>query len=329
MIIARAPLRISIFGGGSDFKSFYKKNKAAVLSLSIKKYVYIIVKESYSKKFIISYSRKEVCSKISEIKHPLIRETLKYFRVKKPLEIVSISDIPGKGSGLGSSSAFTCAIVMAIANYKKIKISRKKVAKIASFIEINKCKSNIGVQDHYASAIGGFNLLEFKSNDTVKIKKIKKKNLNKFFLNFYLISTNIFRSANKILSIQEAKNNIINKNMQIKKLVNIAYKVYDIIIKKKNLENVDIGDSLDLSWKIKKKISKSISKKKIDKLYNFGINSGSTGGKLLGAGGGGFILFYVPKKNKKLFQKKTKFLNVTIPTIDNQGVKLISMLNEK
>lgn len=329
MIITRAPLRISLFGGGSDFKSFYSRNVAAVLSFAFNKYVYVMVKESYFKKFVISYSKKEICSKITDIRHPIVRETLKYFKINKPLEIVSISDIPGKGSGLGSSSAFTCAMVKAISQYKNLNLGSKKIAKISSHIEIEKCKSNIGIQDHYATAVGGFNLLEFSSNGNVKVNKIKKKNIGNFFSNFFLVPTSIFRSANKILKEQEARKNIINKNNQIKKLVSMAFEMHDKIIKGKNFEELNIGRMLDLSWKIKRKISKSITKKKIDCLYNLGIKSGSTGGKLLGAGGGGYVLFFVPKNKKKLFEKKFKNFNFIKPILDNDGLKLINLINDK
>tara|TARA_B110000977_G_scaffold56560_1_gene76872 strand:+ start:2720 stop:3706 length:987 start_codon:yes stop_codon:yes gene_type:complete len=323
MILVRAPLRVSLFGGGSDFKNFYKTSEAAVLSFSFNKYVNIIIKKSYTKNFVLSYSKKEICKNISEIKHPIIRETLRYFQIKEPLEIVSISDIPGKGSGLGGSSAFACCIVKATSEYLGKKITNIQVAKLAAYIEISKCKSNIGKQDHYASAVGGFNLMKFYSSEKVTIENIKKSNLQSLLSNFFLVPTNIFRKANVVLKKQQEKKNIKNRNFQISKLVKIAIKASVDLKKNSSSSSFDFGKELHSAWKIKKKISQSISNKKINMLYNLGFKMGSTGGKLLGAGGGGFILFYVPKKNQKVFGRHFKSASFFKPSLDTSGVKVL------
>jgi D-glycero-alpha-D-manno-heptose-7-phosphate kinase len=318
MILVRAPLRISLFGGGSDFKNFYKKKKSAVLSFSFNKYVYVIVKKSFSNNFVISYSKKETTKNIEKIKHPIIRETLKFFKIKEPLEIISISDIPGKGSGLGASSAFACALVKAIAEYKRMHLPKSSIAKIASIIEISKCNSKIGKQDHYASAIGGFNLLRFYSSENVKIKKIKVKKI--FFQNLFLVPTNIYRNASKILTKQQLRKNTKNRNLQIDKLVKMAIGVSKIFQKNSISSLNQIGLFMHKGWIIKKKISESITNKKIDNLYNLGIKAGSTGGKLLGAGGGGFILFYVPKEKQNYFKKSFSNSFYIRPKLDIQGL---------
>lgn len=323
MIFVRAPLRISLFGGGSDFRNFYKKKKSAVLSFSFNKYVYVVVKKSFSNNFVISYSKKEITKSIKKIRHPIIRETLKFFKIKEPLEIISISDISGKGSGLGASSAFACALVKAIAKYKEIDLPNKNVAQIASIIEISKCNSKIGKQDHYASAIGGFNLLRFYPSEKVKIKKI---NIEKnFFQNLFLIPTNIYRNANKILTKQQLKKNIKNRNLQIEKLVKMAIKVSNIFQRNSIVSLNQIGPLMHEGWLIKKNISEVITNKNIDNLYNLGIKSGSTGGKLLGAGGGGFILFYVPKKKQKYFKKKFSNCLYIRPKLDTEGLMVQSL----
>ena len=318
MILVRAPLRISLFGGGSDFKNFYKKKKSAILSFSFNKYVYVIVKKSFSNNFVISYSKKETTKNIEKIKHPIIRETLKFFKIKEPLEIISISDIPAKGSGLGASSAFACALVKAIVEYKRIYLPKSSVAKIASIIEISKCNSKIGKQDHYASAIGGFNLLRFYSSEKVKIKKIKIKKI--FFQNLFLVPTNIYRNASKILNKQQLRQNIKNRNLQIEKLVKMAIRVSKIFQKNSISSLNQIGLFMHNGWIIKKKISESITNKKIDNLYNLGIKAGSIGGKLLGAGGGGFILFYVPKEKQNYFKKSFSNSFYIRPKLDTQGL---------
>jgi D-glycero-alpha-D-manno-heptose-7-phosphate kinase len=323
MIFVRAPLRVSLFGGGSDFKNFYKTRNAAVLSFSFNKYVNVIIKKSFSNNFILSYSKKEICKNINKIKHPIIRETLRYFGVKEPLEIVSISDIPGKGSGLGASSAFACAMVKGTSEYLGKNLTNAQVANLASYIEIIKCKSNIGKQDHYASAIGGFNLTKFYSFEKVVIKNIKTVKAKNLLNNFFLVPTNIYRKANVVLKKQQLKKNIKNRNFQISKLVKIAISVATNLKKNNFSPSLNLGSELHNAWKIKKKISQSITNKKIDRLYDLGIESGSTGGKLLGAGGGGFILFYVPKKNQKRFKlhfAKTSFFK---PRLDTQGIKVM------
>ena len=240
--------------------------------------------------------------------------------VKEYLEITSISDIPSKGSGLGSSSAFTCALIKCLCKFLRKKTSNKEIAKIASIIEINKCKSNIGIQDQYASGIGGFNFLIFNKKKRVLVKKINKKHIN--LKNFFLVSTNTFRSANRILKHQQQNKNLINRNYIISELVKISYDVLNLI---NNNKKVDYGFYLEKSWELKKKISNKITNVDIEKLYNLGIKSGATGGKLLGAGGGGFILFYVPSKNHKKFLKN--FINYKIikPKIDFEGAKAIKV----
>lgn len=320
MIIASAPLRVSLFGGGSDFESYYKKNKSGVLSFAINKYVNVIIKKSFNNYFTINYSKKEICKNIEDIKHPIIREVLKFYNVKEFLEITSISDIPSKGSGLGSSSAFACALIKCICKFLNKKISNRELARIACFIEIKKCKSNIGIQDQFATSIGGFNFLVFKKNNKVLIKEIKIKNLD--IKNFFLVSTNFYRSANKILKFQQEKKNFLNRNTLLNEIVKIAYQVFDLIKKNKK---VDYGFYLNKSWQLKKRMSKKITNRNIDNLYKFGIKSGSTGGKLLGAGGGGFILFYVPQKKHCQFLNSFKKHKVFRPKLDFIGTKAIKI----
>ena len=323
MILVRVPLRISLFGGGSDFKNFYKRSDAAILSFSFDKYVNVIIKKSFTKNFVLSYSKKEVCKNINEIRHPIIRETLRYFKIKEPLEIVSISDIPGKGSGLGASSAFACAMVKATSEYLGKKLSNMQVAKLAAYIEISKCKSSIGKQDHYASAMGGFNFLRFYSSEKVAVKSIATPLVKNLLNNFFLIPTNIYRNASAVLKKQQLKKNIKNRNLQIRKLVKMAIRISKSFRKNKTSSLLDLGAELHSAWKIKKNISQSVTNKKIDTLYHLGIVAGSTGGKLLGAGGGGFILFYVPKKNQKLFKLRFESISFFKPKLDTSGIKVL------
>ena len=320
MILARAPLRISLLGGGSDLEKFFKIKNGYVISYAINKYVNVLVKESYNNKFIINYSRREVCKNVKEIKHPIIREVLKFFKVKKCLEITSISDLPGKGSGLGSSSAFTVALITCISKLQNLKINKKKIFQIASIIEIEKCKYKIGFQDQFASSFGGLNFIEFKKKK-ISYKKYKNQNflINFINKNFFLVPTNIYRNASKELEkhFSVHKKKIINFE-KIDNIVKLTLS-FNEELKKNRIKN--IGNYLNKSWMLKRKLSNSVTNLAIDRLYNKGLKCGSQGGKLLGAGGGGYFLFYVPKKNQKIFLKNFRKLKIIKPSVDLEGVK--------
>jgi len=318
MIITRTPYRISLYGGGSDIPKYYNYSKrgGAVISFSLKRYIYIIVKKSFDKNFHLKYSEYEKVKKIEHIKHNLIREILKYFKIKEGLEIHSIGDFPGKGTGLGSSSAFAVGLVHAISLYKNIKLTKYRIAKIASDIEIFKCYPSIGKQDQYAVTFGGFNFISFKSNK-IQIKKIHIKNDQKNKLgNLLILNTNSHRKANQVI-----KNYNLNES-NVKILDTIVKEVYEIKNEIRSNFNIII-DKLKKNWDFKKKLSKNKINKKIEDIYNKGIKSGAASGKLLGAGGGGFILFYVLKNKQKNFIKQMKKYLPTYVEIDYQGTTQI------
>jgi len=324
MIIIRSPLRLSIGGGGTDIPSFYKKKEGFCISLAINKYVYIALNERHNNNFLLKYSRTEKCKKIQDIKHPIIKETLKYFNIKKKnLEIASFADVPA-GTGLGSSSSFTCALVKAIATFKKINLSKKDLAEIACKIEIENLKQPIGKQDQFISSYGGLQSFFFKKDDKVVVKKIKlnEKEVKKFSNKLILSFTGITRKTNSILKDQNKKTLISNSKM-IENLIetkNIGKNIKNILVNKK-FNNY--GSILNHHWINKKKRSNKITSKKIDKIYNSGIKYYAKGGKLVGAGGGGFILFYsnnVKKLNEYFKRKKIKCLKF-LP--DFEGTKII------
>lgn len=328
MKISRAPLRISLTGGGTDFPKYFKKYNGAVISFSFNKYITILLKKSFDEKFLISYSKKEKVSKIQEINHPLFRETLKYFykkdNFKNFYEIHSIGDIPGKGSGLGSSSAFCVALVNMLYNEKANKnLSKSKLAELASYIEVNKCKNLIGLQDQYASTYGNFNFIHF-SKKKINISNFKNTDFieNKLIKNFFLIPTGIFRSSSTVLKGQFRK---INNRDQI----NILKKMYDITLDlKNNIEEFNIEKivkNLNYNWLLKKQLSNKISNKKIDNIFNYGLKNGAEAGKLLGAGNGGFLLFYVPPKKHNLFFSSFVKKKIIKIKLDKIGAKLINL----
>jgi D-glycero-alpha-D-manno-heptose-7-phosphate kinase len=321
MNISRTPFRISFAGGGSDLPSYYKKYGGAVLSTSINKYIYIAIHPFFDKnKIQLKYSNTELVSDFDEIQHPIFKEIL-LMNELKGIDINSIADIPS-GTGLGSSSSFTVGLLNAINAYKNKSSSYEYLAKTASYIEINKLASPIGKQDQYAAAYGGLNFITFNSDDTVKVDKIimdpvKKNELDS---NLILIYTGNVRSANSILKDQNLE---IRKEKKIKiqkKMVDIAFNL-KIMLENNKID--DFGSILHEGWLLKKSLTNKISNEHVDQIYNEGINAGALGGKLLGAGGQGFILFYCPNKNKNNFRIKMRKYNELNFKFDNDGSKII------
>lgn len=317
MIISKTPLRISLAGGGSDLPAFYQRSGGSVISGSIDKYVYVIIKERFDDKIYINYSEKEIVNNIDDIKHDLVRECLRKTGITKGVEITTLSDIPSSGTGLGSSSAITVGLLNAFYNYKNILVSKEDLAKMACEIEIDICKSPIGKQDQYGCAIGGINKINFNTNGEVTYNS-RQYDMKIIAKSFYLYYTGITRSANSILE-KQSKNNILKKSENEKLIKSVED--LDTILKNKKYN--DIGPFLDKNWQIKKRMSDGISNQSIEDLYTEGINSGATGGKVLGAGGGGFILFYVPRKNQENFENNMKHHNFLEFKFENHGTKII------
>jgi D-glycero-alpha-D-manno-heptose-7-phosphate kinase len=297
-IITKTPLRISFFGGGSDIKKFNLKKKGLIISSTIDKYIYVTIKRhgnTFDEKYRINYQQSENVSKRNKIKNNIIRESLKYLKIDEPLYISTIADIPAR-SGLGSSSSFTVGLLKGLFELKNKKISKKKLAELACKIEIDVIKSPIGKQDQYAAVFGGLNKFIFSKN-SVSIESLEKKIDPKFFFkNLQLFFTGIYRSTNTILSsINNSSENKIYMNTIVRNAED-AYKV--LKINKKNKLNI-IGDLFDKSWNLKKSLSKKISNKRINTYYNKAISAGALGGKISGAGGGGFLLFITPKNRRK------------------------------
>lgn len=317
---ASSPLRVSLIGGGTDFESFYKNYNGAVINFTIDKYVYVLVKNKFDKNIKLSYSINEYPKSINEIKHSLIKNIFKLYNIKNNIELISIADIHSKGTGLGSSSAFTIASLTAINSFLKMKpLNRKKLAELACNIEIKKNKSPIGVQDQYSSCFGGFNFMEFsKKGVYVNRYDLKKNELNHIHKNLYLYNTGIKRSNNSVLQIHK-KN--IKQNLNIDYLKHLRDQTYILNdqIKLKNFDYIPIA--INKSWELKQKFNKKTNNQLIEKLINKGINSGATAAKLLGAGGGGFILFHVKNKNKDNFMNNMGKKNFLEFKFENNGVK--------
>ncbi len=293
MIISKTPLRISFVGGGTDLPSFYEKDYGAVLSSAIDKYVYVIIKERFDDLIVANWTKKEIVNKPDEIEHDLIREAMKKAGIEKSVEITTLADIPSEGSGLGSSSSLTIGLLNAFYTFKGIQISRERLAKEACEIEIDIVGKPIGKQDHYAAVFGGLNKIIFYKNGSVKVNKVKLPDLMALSSRLLLFYTNITRKADNILKKQKENIDVIFKT-----LLEMRNQVPLLKNHLENGANGQLGSILRQSWEMKKSLLSEISNEYIDDMYEKALNAGAKGGKLCGAGGGGFLLLYVSKEKQ-------------------------------
>lgn len=303
MIISKTPFRISFVGGGSDLSEFYLQHGGAVVSSTIDKYIYLSIHKYFEKnKSLLKYSETELVDNNEEIKHKIIKAVFNYFSISN-VDFNSTADIPS-GTGMGSSSAFTCGLINLCLELKKISMTSNEVADLACNIEINILNEPIGKQDQYACSIGGLNLISFTKDNKVLTKKIKisDSNLKMLQNNLFLFYTNLNRKASDILT--EQKKNSKSEIRSINNLIKMTQMAYDLEKSLCNGSLDDLGFMLNEAWQLKKELASNISNNTIDELYNFGMDSGAIGGKLLGAGGGGFVLFYVQEDKQKNFKNK-------------------------
>jgi len=296
LIVSRTPLRISLIGGGSDLYSYYSKaGFGKVISVTIDKYIYITAHSRYDGLIRASYSKTEIEKNVSEIKHDLIRESMNLLRIESGIEVTSISDVTAYGTGLGSSSAYTAGVLNALSNLCGKKYSRFNLANDACIVEIEKCMQPIGKQDQFSSVFGGLNEIKF-TNNNVFVSEINtsSENLDNLSENLLLFDTGIKRKASTILARQ--KKGYENNKLEItRKLVDLVPLMKNAIVEDISL----VGEILDESWNIKKTVTSGISNDIIDEYYKIAMKNGASGGKLCGAGGGGFLLFYANKKDHK------------------------------
>ncbi len=298
MIITKTPYRISFFGGGTDLNQWFSENGGAVISTSIDKYCYISCRylpKFFDHKYRFVYSQIEDVLDINDIKHPAIKGLLNHLDWKEGIELHHDGDLPAR-SGLGSSSSFTVGMLNALSALKGKHISKHELAKQAIYIEQKVLKENVGCQDQIAAAYGGFNKIEFYGEESFKVSPVIIPNdrLNNLQDNLLLFFTGISRFASEI-----EKSKIVNFNSK-KTELNKMHEMVDVSIEilvnnSKNLD--DFGLLLNEGWMYKKSLSSLVSNNEVDDIYNIALKSGALGGKLLGAGGGGFILFYAPKEN--------------------------------
>ena len=320
MIISRTPLRISFAGGGSDLPSFYEQEPGAVLSTTIDKYVYLAVHEFFfPNQTLLKYSKTELIHNFEEIKHPIFRECLSMLNVSG-LDINSIADVPA-GTGLGSSSSFTVCLLHVLNAWKRQFVSAEYLASTACDIEIGGLGEPIGKQDQYAAAYGGLNFIKFNA-DSVDVEKVimsadAKRQLDK---NLIMIYTGETRSASGILEQQNKEMGHADKRQIVRDMVQMAYELKHVL-ERNQID--DFGRILHEGWLLKQSIMSGISNDHISELYQKGLDAGALGGKLLGAGGSGFILFYCPEHKQEKFRREMQHARELPFQFENYGSKII------
>jgi D-glycero-alpha-D-manno-heptose-7-phosphate kinase len=322
MIITRTPFRISFAGGGTDLREFYSQEPGRVISTSINKYIYVVVKRQIGiveHKFRINWTKVEFKDSIDDIEHPIVREALRMFKIDFPIEITTFTDIPGS-TGLGSSSAFAVGLVHALHALKGEMVTKHMIASEAAHIEVDILGRAMGKQDHYASAYGNLNIFTFTSDEVVSVEPVLYKHKAKKYIesNLMLFYLKMKRNASDILkSQQRVTKNKINELRQMQKLVDPIREVFS-----SGVGLNQFGKALHQGWEIKRKLTEDISSNEIDNYYERAINTGALGGKLLGAGGGGFLLFYVEEENQSKVLKELSNLYFLPIKFDSSGTRI-------
>jgi D-glycero-alpha-D-manno-heptose-7-phosphate kinase len=296
MIIVQTPLRVSLFGGGTDFPAFYEKHGGCVLTSAIDKYIFVTIKKRFDDKLRVGWTRTEMVDTIDEIQHELIRESLRKTGIIKGVEITTMGDIPTEGSGLGSSSTVTVGALHAMHALRRRLIVAEQLAREACEIELDVLGKPIGIQDQYIAAYGGLRFMEFNGDGAVTSKEIELntralRHLNESFLLFF---TGMTRKAEVILAEQKA--NIDDRITVLCEMKAIAHTAYQEL----ELGRLDeIGRLLHESWQLKKRMASQVSNSTLDNMYETARKAGAVGGKISGAGGGGFLLLYCPQDRKE------------------------------
>ena len=324
MIISRSPVRLSMGGGGTDLPSYYERYGGFLMAAAINKYVYIMAEKRFHNTIRLSYSITEIVDDVNKIEHNIFREALKLANITNQIELVSVADVPAN-CGLGTSSTFTVALLNALFEYQKNYISLSQLAEKACDIEINILKEPIGKQDQYASAYGGFNAYWFNKDGSVTVEpiNIKEEKLIELQNNIFLFYLKKERSASSILSVQNNKSKEGDKGT-----LERLHKIKDIGLQTKEIfERGDIdefGEILHEHWLTKKGLSDKVSDSYIDEVYETARKNGALGGKVVGAGGGGFLLVYCPHNKSKLISAMSKLeLSPMWFTFEHEGARIV------
>jgi len=325
MIITRTPLRVSFCGGGTDFSDYYKIKEGRVISTAIDKHIYVTIAKKFDNKIHLRYSDFECVDNIGQLKHNLVRGALKLTGITKGVEIVTISDIPTTGSGLGSSSSLAVGLLKALYAYKGFNIDTASLAEQACELEIKILKSPIGKQDQYSASFGGLNLITFKPNEKVTVKNLlitanyeKIKWLQGSSMLFYLGEG---RSSFEILS--EHKNAIKDKMDTLDKQSQLTEQLYEWLHTEDNGVNRIVGELINLSWKYKIEMTPQATNNKINQIMAIAMQSGAYGAKVCGAGSSGFLLVICEKEKQHFVRQALNFLTELNFSFENEGAKVI------
>jgi len=320
MIISQTPLRISFVGGGTDFKDFYTREEGWVISSAIDKYVFVIVKERFDDKIYINYSQKEIVDSVDEIKHDLVREAMRKAGIEQGIEITTLADIPSEGSGLGSSSSVTVGLLNAFYHFTGNPQTPETLAREACEIEIDILGKPIGKQDQYITAYGGLRFFKFKADGQVENEKITLNNgLNrKFGANLLLFYTGKTRQADVILN--EQKNNIEKKLEIMRQMKQQALELRNYL---QAGEPDHLGKIFQKGWELKKQLASKITNGDIDQMYQKALEAGALGGKICGAGGGGFLMLYCPRYQQDQVRQAMKDYREFPFFLEKHGSKII------
>ena len=329
MIISRTPFRISFFGGGTDYPVWYKHNGGTVLNTTINKYCYISCRylpPFFEYKYRVRYSSREEVQKVSEIKHPSVRECLNYMRIDQGIEMVHTSDLPAR-SGIGSSSAFTVGFLNALFALSGRMVGKRNLAASAIYIEQDILGENVGSQDQVAAAFGGLNKIEFngKENFFVQPVTVDQKRITELQNHLLLFFTGFPRTASEVAS--EQIQNTGEKTTELRTMKQMVDEAVDILSShERNIE--DFGKLLNESWKLKRSLSSRVTTSEIDQMYDTALEAGAIGGKLCGAGGGGFMLLFVPPRKQRLVRQALKNLLYVPFRFETLGSQIILYAGE-
>lgn len=322
MIITRTPFRVSFAGGGSDLPSFYRRHEGCVLSMTINKYMYVSIHPTFNRdETVVKYSRTEIVRDVREIRHPIARQLLLDYGIDG-VEIVSTADVPS-GTGLSTSSAYTVGLIHALSAFQGKLRSQERIARDACELEIEKLGEPIGKQDQYGTAVGGLKFIRFKSDDTVEVEPlvVSRDTLKNLEGNLLLFYTGLTHSAGEIL--KEQSRNVASEEQKYQNLVRMTELAREM---RKSVVTGDLdefGRILNENWLLKRELASSISNDRIGKYYDLAMESGALGGKLLGAGGGGFLLFYCPKERQKRLRSALSDLWELPFAMETSGTKII------
>jgi len=323
MIVSRTPLRVSFAGGGSDLPAFYREEPGAVVSTAIDKYIYVTVSKKFDSRIRASYSVTEIVDHVGDIRNELIRESLRAVQIHRGIEITSISDIPSEGTGLGSSSSYTVGLLNALYAYRGRLAGAKRLAEESCTIEIERSGQCIGKQDQYIAAYGGLQYIQFNPDESVFVDPVICKPATKMALErrLLMLYTGVTRSAGVVLREQSANVSTDGaRRATLRQMTRMAQEVRDSLSR----DDLDsFGEVLHEAWMLKKQLASKITNSQIDEWYARAKEHGAVGGKILGAGGGGFLMLYAPEDRHTAIRDALPQLRPMPVALEPQGSKII------